>query len=218
MSSLLSFPSELLLSILQWLSSPNDLYSAIEATSRFYRLFAEYKYSIMSAILQRALPSEAESDFLLAYRAQGVWKFVRERSKNGLHPKEYSGRYDSLKQECAAILEQAKSGESGSLLEMISDSETLPRLWTFYRKFEQLMDMYKKNAICALQKIPKDSEIDPRELVLSRHEQIRLQGAFFRWEVYTCLYQLSEERRPFDGGIGPNNAKPERRYAKLFLP
>ncbi|KAE8375356.1 hypothetical protein BDV26DRAFT_267985 [Aspergillus bertholletiae] len=70
--SLISLSPELLVNILQSLTSTRDLYAIVKALSQFYRVFAAYKQSIVSAILPHTLPKEAEQAFVLAYRAQTI--------------------------------------------------------------------------------------------------------------------------------------------------
>jgi hypothetical protein len=181
---------ELLVTILQFLSSPRDLYTIIKTSSQFYRVFAAYKQSILSAILLNAIPSEIEADFILAYRAQRIRKFVPEHNKRHIFPSDEHARdrelFSNLDRESVAILDQFESRNVEPLCEVIFDRAFLPDTWIFYCNFEHFIASYSTNALLELQKSFYSSKES-----LSFTERTRLQRAFFRWEIYTCLFQIS---------------------------
>lgn len=190
-------PPELLVNISQSLSSPKDLHTIIRTSTQFYQVFATYKQSILSAILLRAIPQEIESDFILAYRAQRVWKPVlaqdtaRKRRlipwflwgiRNGEH-------FDSMNQACTAILDGFGPEKGERLRELVSDDRTLLlSLWEFYSNFEHFMLFYSTRAMSSLRQSSFSDSNEP----LSFSEQTRMQRAFFRCEIYTCLFQLTQ--------------------------
>ncbi|KAL3471234.1 hypothetical protein BJX99DRAFT_263431 [Aspergillus californicus] len=189
-----SLSSELLLNILCSLSSPEDLYSAITASSRLYRIFAKYRLSISAAILLHAIPQNLEAVFLCAYRAQNIWKFVLEVNGPGTARRrrrqpEDQTRLEGLQQESQQILEQSDSAQGGQLQDIVSDSELLPKLWRFYRKFEHFVRLYTERALSALRQSLSTIDGHGKTTVT---EDTRLKRAFFRCEVFICLFQFSQ--------------------------
>lgn len=190
MSAILtSLSPELLVHILGLLSSPRDLYSAIAASSRLYRTFTAYRHSVTSAVLQEAIPPEIECDFLLAFRAQAVWKHVPEGNDKA-EIDSSQDHLDGLDQESTAVLDESRAGRTKEIYNLVPDSGRSPRLWNFYRKFEHFIQLYSARALSTLQQSSLDS--DESKLQLSLSEETRLKRAFFRCEVYTCLFQISQ--------------------------
>ncbi|BAE59661.1 unnamed protein product [Aspergillus oryzae RIB40] len=188
-ASLLLLSPELLVNILQSLTSSRDLDAIVKASSQVYRVFASYKQSVVSAILLQAIPQEVELEFVLAYRAQRIWKLVPEdeEQRGGYRRGRYQELFDSLNQESTAILDQYKSGKGEQLHELISNRALLLDIWKFYSSFEHLLVSYGTRALSDLQ----HSSSVPNVL-LSFTEKTRLQRAFYRWEIYTCLFQISQ--------------------------
>ncbi|KAE8330983.1 hypothetical protein BDV39DRAFT_169722 [Aspergillus sergii] len=190
-SSLSSLSPELLVNIMQSLTSSRDLDAIIKTSSQFYRVFAAYKQSILSTILLGAIPQEVELDFVLAYRAQRIWKFVPGNEDEELYGMPRVRRFrklsDSLNQESTAILDDFLSGKDDQLYELISDRALSPDIWKFYSSFEHLLASYGTRAFSDLQQSPSVSNV-----LLSFTEKTRLQRAFYRWEIYTCLFQISQ--------------------------
>ncbi|KAL2786915.1 hypothetical protein BJX66DRAFT_341701 [Aspergillus keveii] len=183
--SLASLSPEFLLSILQSLDSPKDLYSAIAASSHLYRVFASYQRSTTAAILRRAITTHIERDFITAYRAQEIWRYVPEYNDDPYCPKDVFD-LEGLRTKTASVLEESTTREPYDLDSLISDHEVLPELWMFYRNFEHFILKY---ATSALQDLSPSTFTVPQ---LSISEKTRLKRAFFRCEVYTCLFQLSQ--------------------------
>ncbi|GMG26249.1 hypothetical protein F9C07_1475496 [Aspergillus flavus] len=215
MSAYLSLLSpELLVNILQSLTSARDLDAIVKASSQFYRVFAAYKQSIVSSILLHAIPQEVELNFVLAYRAQRIWKLVPEdeERRGGYRRRRYQELFDSLNQESTTILDQYKSGKGEQLYELVSDRALLLDIWKFYSSFEHLLVSYGTRALSDLQQSSCVSN-----MLLSFTEQARLQRAFFRWEIYTCLFQVSQL-----SGNGPldqvPSTDPAPRFAAMLHP
>jgi hypothetical protein len=175
---------ELFLNILRLLSSAKDLYAAIGVSSRFYRLFASYQHSINASILLRAIPAEIEADFVLAYRAQDIWQYVPEGSDDPFSSAPELD-IDGLRKKTAAIFEETTIKSPSNLHILISNHKTLPKIWTFYSRFEYFIVKY---ATSALQELSPSFNIP----ALSISEEIRLKRAFFRCEIYICLFQVSQ--------------------------
>ncbi|KAE8163789.1 hypothetical protein BDV40DRAFT_311525 [Aspergillus tamarii] len=207
-SSLSSLSPELLVNILQFLNSPRDLDAIVRTSPQFYRVFASYKQSIVCAILLHAIPQEVERDFVLAYRAQRIWKLVPEdeERRGGYRRRRHQELFDSLNQESNAILDQYKSGKDEQLYELVSDRALLLDLWRFYSSFEQLLESYSIRALSDLQQSSTVSDA-----LLSFTEKTRLQRAFFRWEIYTCLFQISQI-------FGDDPLDPAPRFAAMLRP
>lgn len=186
------------MNILQSLSSSKDLYTIIRTSSLFYRIFISYKQSILSAILLRAIPEEVEADFVLAHRAQRIWKLVPEprnylaQFRGYYHRDRDTELFDSLNLESIALLDQFEPAKGGRqrLPELVSHRTLLLDMWKFYCNFEHLIGSYSTRALLLLN--PQQPSSDSNEPLLSFTEQTRLQRAFFRWEVYTCLFQISQ--------------------------
>ncbi|RDW78685.1 uncharacterized protein DSM5745_05537 [Aspergillus mulundensis] len=194
-SSLESLSPELLLSILQSLSSAKDLLSAITASPRLYRIFRTYRNSITAAVLRRAVLG-TESDFLAAYHAQHIWAFVPEHNDDtrlyNRVPIPQSVK-EQLREETVSLRELSKSDLREEWRTITPDSKILPRLWKFYVRFEHFVRLYSSNALAALQQPTINagatiSDAPP----LSSAEESRLRAAFFRFEIYTCLFQVSQ--------------------------
>lgn len=184
-------PPELLANILQSLSFSKDLYAIIKTSSQFYRIFKTYKQSILSAILLRVISQKIEADFILAHHAQRIWKLiskhVSEETPGAQLRRIREGEFfDSLYQDSTAILDRFEKKDE-RLSELISDRTLLLDLWEFYCNVEHLMILYSIRAMPNLHQSFSDSN-QP----LSFNEQARLQRAFFRCEIYTCLIQLSQ--------------------------
>ncbi|KAJ0414201.1 hypothetical protein BJY00DRAFT_305751 [Aspergillus carlsbadensis] len=182
-----SLSPELVLNILQSLDSPQDLYSIIAASSHFYRGFASYRQSTTAAILRRAVTPQIEGDFLSAYRAQKIWRSVPEGNDDLYCPKGVFD-LDRLRKKTAAIFEESTTSSPDNLNALISDSNALPKVWMFYRKFDHLILKY---ATSALQELSSTFTVSQ----LSTAEKTRLKRAFFRCEIYTCLFQFSQLAR-----------------------
>ncbi|KAE8140075.1 hypothetical protein BDV38DRAFT_269461 [Aspergillus pseudotamarii] len=213
-SSLSSLSPELLVNILQSLSSSRDLDAIVKTSPQFYRVFSAYKQSIISTILLYAIPPEVELDFVLAYRAQRIWKSVPEDNerRGGYRRNKHAELFDSLNQESTTILEVLKSGKGERLHELITDRALLLDIWKFYSGFEHFLVSYSTRALSDLQPSSSASNV-----LLSFTEQARLQRAFFRWEIYTCLFQISQ----ISGG-GPldqiPSSDPGPRFAAMLYP
>ncbi|KAK2766760.1 hypothetical protein FQN54_006074 [Arachnomyces sp. PD_36] len=215
-----SLSPELVVNILQCLCSPKDLYAIIKSSSQFYRVFAAYKQSILSAILLHAIPAEAETEFILAYRAQRIWKFVPESNDDVGRRTKDEIDFENLAQECVAVLDQFKSGKSGRLSELlvssplVSDRPRLMDIWKFYSSFEHLIISYRTRALSKLRQPSSESDSSGP---LSFTEQTRLQRAFFLWEIYTCVFQISRVTGD-DSRFGPPSTDPAPRFAAMLHP
>lgn len=216
-----SLPPELLVNILQSLSSAKDLYAIIRSSSQFYRIFTTYKRSVLSAILLRAMSRwEVEADFILAYRAQKIWKLTPEHHVRGQYGEhEYTmdedrGLFDSLNQQSIALLDQfeRRKDERLQLSELISHPTHLLDIWIFYCNFEHLIVSYSTRALSNLHQSFFDSNDS-----LSSIEHTRLQRAFFRWEVYTCLFQISQVFND-DFRFSAPSTDPAPRFAAMLRP
>ncbi|KAL3465905.1 hypothetical protein BJX64DRAFT_296774 [Aspergillus heterothallicus] len=205
-----SLSPELLLTILQSFTSPKDLYSAIEASAQFHRVFTAYQHSITSAILKQAIPVEIEGEFVLAYRAQEIWGHVPEGNDR---PRSCVLKLDldALKAKTASILQQALTGYPERLHSLVSDHDVLPKLWNFYRKFEYFILRYATSASRGL------SAVTTNTPPLSAAEETRFKRAFFRCEIYTCLSQLSQVTLQRDRGLGPSRS-PAQQFLRTLPP
>ncbi|KAK2758000.1 hypothetical protein FQN54_004406 [Arachnomyces sp. PD_36] len=179
-------PPELAVNILQSLSSTRDLNAIIRASSQFYRIFSTYRHSILTTLLLDALSREAEADFILAYRAQRIWEFVPEGSYD--LRAQHTGDKNllaKLSEESIPVLDEFKSGKCESLLDLTSDHALLLDIWKFYTSFEHFMNCYSTSALSNLRQSNSGE-------TLSSTERTRLQRAFFRLEIYTCLFQITQ--------------------------
>lgn len=174
------------MNILLSLSSSSDLSAIVRTSSQFYRIFATYKQSILSAFLLNAISRNVEADFILAHRAQRIWKLVPEHKED---PRIGDERHiDSLNQESLAILGQFDFSKDERLYKLISDPALLQDMWEFYCNFEHLIISYSARSLSNLHQSSSDSSSNE----LSSTEWARLQRGFFRLEIYTCLFQFSQ--------------------------
>lgn len=64
-----SLPPELWLVIFQEVGSPRDLYALVRTSKVIYTIFQQHQISILSAVLQNAVPKDIFPDFILAQRS-----------------------------------------------------------------------------------------------------------------------------------------------------
>lgn len=145
-ADLSSLSPELRLMILQWLSLSKDLSSCTRASPLFHRVFNTCKESTLSAVLRRAISPNTETDFLLALRAQQVWKFQGGKPLTG------------LERVCTAILEQFRLQKGGGLCELASDSTHILALWNLYSAVESLMASFSARAYLNLRLLPQKTK------------------------------------------------------------
>ncbi|KAL5337694.1 hypothetical protein BJX70DRAFT_225292 [Aspergillus crustosus] len=192
--SLASLSSELLMIILQSLSSPRELYSAIAASSHLYRVFRRHEIPVKSAVLQNTLPETAKADLLVAYHAQRIWALVPEH--NDTVPESVRMNIppaieSDLTGETQSILRFAQGADFEQLCTLVAKSKDMPGLWDFYRKLERLISMFTTRSLSALVERPPKSRSRSKYHPLSTDEQLRLIKAFCQFDIYTCLFQVS---------------------------
>ncbi|MCJ1415550.1 hypothetical protein MMC32_001882 [Xylographa parallela] len=190
-----SLSTDLILAILQQLSSPTDLYKLICASPVYYQVFTRYKLLVLTAVVQNAIPQEVLPDALAACDASGaalraieatlpygiimgdvawgeIGAIIRDFMENYL-------RRDSL-----------YSHRSRGLPLMVS----LCRLWASvdffisgYKQeaFKQIRQRLLESNPC--QKL-YDDNVSDEGTELSKIELCRLQRAFFRFEIYRRLF------------------------------
>ncbi|RDW78686.1 uncharacterized protein DSM5745_05538 [Aspergillus mulundensis] len=208
-TSLSTLSPELDLAILGQLSSAKDLYAAIAVSPTFYHLFSNYKRSVISSVLRNAIPREIEKEFVLAYHAQSLWAYVYEPPDTVIRQQIFDPDspvsqeiVEEFEVETRAVLKMGQDGEWPTLSSLSADPEVLMDMWDFYRKFEGFMLEYSEKALAELRRLPTgldndtnmdlDPEADTTRLPISITEESRLKRAFFRFELYTCLFQFSQ--------------------------
>ncbi|KAL1967187.1 hypothetical protein VTN77DRAFT_3478 [Rasamsonia byssochlamydoides] len=183
-----SLSTELVLLILQSLSSPRDLYSLIRASVSCYRTFVSYRYAVFSAILQNAIHPAARADALMALNARQIAGTFKE--------KEYS--LDVVRLRAFDYLKSYPSPEPArSLREMVmSAHEQLEKLFRFYSVVEGFVSDYCDRALRQLNTSRlTPTATTPTSTTLSSTELGRLQRAFFRFETYADLFQLLPQHK-----------------------
>jgi hypothetical protein len=180
-TNLHSLPTELLLLVLQSLSSPRDLSSLISASSSCYRTFISYRCLVFSSILQNAIHPAAQADALMALEAQQItWLFGQGCS------------FDFVYRHALRLLRNFPSPDPNrSFLKIIKyDRRRLKKLFRFYSVVERFMSCYAHRALGQLGSFPTSTT--PRTLpsTLSSTEVGRLQRAFFRFETYAQFFRV----------------------------
>ena len=198
LTSVLSLPAELHVMILERLC-PVDLYSAINALDVWRNIMEGNHKKIMIGVMFRAIDPETEADFVLALRLQEVWGLEGRK-----HPQRAKSR---------DILQEFEDGKLGSLQDMIHNGFHPTVMLNLYAHFDHFMALFISSATHDLPQITFRWELQENVKIgrwmTTISERIRLQRAFFRFEIISCLMQTYQS-------CIPNRKTPVARFiAKL---
>lgn len=203
---LASLSAELLLWILQSLSSLRDLRSAIIAFRDFYRIFTSYEHTIISSVLQCAIRPAVHSDAVAALDFQDITARI-----------ETGHKIESVLEKGTKLIKRLESERGDPLFEALSDRATLRKMSQLYSVVEDFIAEYCGRALSQLKKSyesPKLSTNYPQ--MLSPVELARLQRAFFRFEIYVRLFHIAQVRLDEWGRL--SEEEPARIFLSRFSP
>ncbi|RJE21156.1 hypothetical protein PHISCL_06501 [Aspergillus sclerotialis] len=181
---LLTLPLELHLMILGSLE-PVDLFSAINAWDVWHNLMQDHTKTIMKGVMSLAIDPDTEKEFVLAFRAQRLWSLEPNKRR--------------YRVECQDMFQEFEEGNTGSLRDLISEGTPPMELLNFCWHFEYFMLGFTKRAMEQLPGVDWKWKVSGRgntHFGRTPFERIRLQRAFFRYEIINCFMQTYQSGIP----------------------
>ncbi|KAI1117676.1 hypothetical protein F5Y14DRAFT_401497 [Nemania sp. NC0429] len=205
---LFSMPPELLVSIMSAVESPLDLWAFIRASPAGYRVFRNYRTSVLSHVLHNAIGEEVMPDALGALYSS--------------HLNVPENTVTLTATECRDRVTTFLANFHEKTLEFPKDAESLDGLFRICNTVMSLVGDYSSRAIVLLDKTLHGQRIVPalpsselrQGIPLSRHEQSRFLRAFFRYEMYCNCFRPAEKT-----SCGSHDATIFTKYerSRLFL-
>ncbi|MCJ1405323.1 hypothetical protein MMC11_008550 [Xylographa trunciseda] len=188
-----SLPTDLILTVLEQLSSPRDLYGLIRASSACYQIFSAHQALVLAAVIQEAIPREVLPDAIAACDASAVREvssvLLRESDEDSVASKR------TMTPIIRKFMNDYQRHDKLSLTRLrdLSLLTSLCRLWATVDYF---ISRYTKEALQRIrERILKGglcpsscNEVQDSSQELSKTELCRLQRAFFRYEIHRKLF------------------------------
>ncbi|KAJ5467394.1 hypothetical protein N7475_005146 [Penicillium sp. IBT 31633x] len=176
--------TEILLAILECLSSPLDLLPAVHASSTIYRIYIAYKQHLRQHTLHQAISPACQADVYTALNAQNIPNSIN--SGRGLA---------KIKAECFSLFADDRIRRRQNNDQFSVPKEKLDTLFHLHVKLERLIDMYCHWSLGNLASHPaKPTPFELRNTRpradLSDAERARLQRAVYRCEIYARFQRV----------------------------
>ncbi|KAL1985710.1 hypothetical protein VTN96DRAFT_7458 [Rasamsonia emersonii] len=206
-----SLPTEVILILLQSLSSSKDLHALIRASAPCYRTFNTYQSSVFAAVLQNAIHPEAQLDAMMVLEAVRIKNSMKRCSE-----------FIEVRKDILDYLKKYPSREPVSSLREIakSDHKQLQELFRLYSSIEGFISDYCDRALRYLNTVrPPSTVTGSTSATLSPTELGRLQRAFFRFETFANIFQIfSLLSCPWASDWLRADAEPPSEFLKMFSP